>query len=259
MTTSPFDDEQAGPADAQDSSSSSKGDPAGFAGWTKEGGPPLPPLMQHPTASVAAAAAMGFGMASHFAGFMLGAMQGFMEAAQKAAATAEAERQAGQGAASAATEMAEPASADETAKVGAPKADIEAAEMPVADLVAEAAEATAAAVARAAAAVAKASPRAAKGASPAAKPARARRGKAADDLKKISGIGPKLEQVLKSLEVTQFSEIAAWDDNDIARFDRELSASGRIVRDRWVEQAKVLAKSGEPTPNRHASATAAKA
>ncbi|CZT34889.1 hypothetical protein [Rhizobium sp. 9140] len=239
MSTSPYDDEQAGPADAQGSSSSSKGDPAGFAGWTKEGGPPLPPLMQHPTASVAAAAAMGFGMASHFAGFMLGAMQGFMEAAQKAAA--EAERQAGQGVASAATETTEPAG--DVAEVEKPKADAEAAEKPVADLVADAAEATAAVVARASAAVAKASPRAAKGASPAAKSARARRGKAADDLKKISGIGPKLEQVLKSLDVTRFSEIAAWDESDIARFDRELSASGRIVRDRWIEQAKVLAKS----------------
>lgn len=238
MTTSPFDDEQAGPAGEQ-GSSSSKGDPAGFAGWTKEGGPPLPPLMQHPTPSVAAAAAMGFGMASHFAGFMLGAMQGFMEAAQKAAATAEAERQAGQGATSAAKpEAAQTSAPGEAATAATPEADVA-----VADVVAEAAQATAEVVARAAAAAAEASPRTTKGTSPADKPARSRRSKAADDLKKISGIGPKLEQVLKGLDVTRFSEIAAWDENDIARFDRELSVSGRIVRDRWVEQAKVLAKS----------------
>ncbi|KQS74142.1 hypothetical protein ASG25_01560 [Rhizobium sp. Leaf384] len=230
MVKSSIEEGQAGFADAHDTSSSS-GDPRGFAGWTKEGGPPLPPLMQNPTASVAAAAAMGFGMASHIAGFMLGAMQGFMEAAQKAAATAEAERQAGQGAA-----PAEPAE---------PTADDALAPEPSADMAAQAAEVTAAAMARASDAAAKASaplPADAKVTGVADKPARARRGKAADDLKKISGIGPKLEQVLKNLEVTRFSQIAAWNEDDIARFDRELNVSGRIARDRWVEQAKVLAK-----------------
>lgn len=244
MTTSPYDDEQAGPA-CEQSPSSSKGDPAGFAGWAKEGGPPLSPLMQHPTASVAAAAAIGFGMASHFAGFMLGAMQGFMEAAQKAAATADAERQAGQGTASVAKaddearKRAEPGIAEEAA----PETDAGLPAEPVAALNTDVAEVTAAVMARASAAVAKTAPRTAGETPPVSKPVRARRSKVADDLKKISGIGPKLEQVLKSLEVTRFSEIAAWDENDIARFDRELNVSGRIVRDRWVEQAKVLAKS----------------
>ncbi|SES10867.1 NADH:ubiquinone oxidoreductase [Rhizobium sp. NFR03] len=244
MTTSPYDDEQAGPA-CEQSPSSSKGDPAGFAGWTKEGGPPLPPLMQHPTASVAAAAAMGFGMASHFAGFMLGAMQGFMEAAQKAAATAEAERQAGHGTESAGKAEGAPGRAVEPgiADEAAPETDAGLPVEPVTSINAAAAEATAAVMERASAAVAETTPRTANEKRPAAKPVRVRRGKVADDLKKISGIGPKLEQVLKSFEVTRFSEIAAWDENDIARFDRELNVSGRIVRDRWVEQAKVLAKS----------------
>ena len=244
MTKSPMDDEQAGFADAQDPSSAS-GDPAGFAGWTKEGAPPLPPLMQNPTASVAAAAALGFGMASHFAGFMLGAMQGFMEAAQKASATAEAEREAGQGKTPADT--AEPAAGKAATSQPAPdvaRGTVKAAAEPVADMAVDAAEATAAVIARASDAIAKASPPKAQASpdSSGVKPARARRGKAADDLKQISGIGPKLEQVLKSFEITRFSEIAAWDENDIARFDRELNVSGRIVRDRWDEQAKVLAK-----------------
>ncbi|TAU83088.1 5' DNA nuclease [Rhizobium leguminosarum] len=65
-----------------------------------------------------------------------------------------------------------------------------------------------------------------------------------DDLKLIAGIGPKLEQVLKDKGIRSFADIAAWTDEEIARFDAELGFNGRISRDDWTGQAKVLAGRG---------------
>lgn len=64
--------------------------------------------------------------------------------------------------------------------------------------------------------------------------------KAADDLKKISGIGPKLVEMLGGMGVTRFAEIAAWTDKDVEHFDRELGLDGRIAKDNWIAQAKAL-------------------
>jgi large subunit ribosomal protein L21 len=64
---------------------------------------------------------------------------------------------------------------------------------------------------------------------------------AADDLKKLSGVGPALEKKLLAAGVTTFAQIAAWTEADIADFDEKLSFKGRIEREGWVEQAKALA------------------
>jgi len=62
-----------------------------------------------------------------------------------------------------------------------------------------------------------------------------------DDLKRIKGVGPKLETLLNSLGVTSYSQIAAWDDDEIDRIDAQLGTfSGRIRRDDWPTQAKYL-------------------
>ncbi|GLQ34780.1 hypothetical protein GCM10007939_10630 [Amylibacter marinus] len=66
-----------------------------------------------------------------------------------------------------------------------------------------------------------------------------------DDLKLISGVGPKLEATCHDIGVYQFAQIANWKKADIATVDDKLSFKGRIVRDEWVKQAKVLAKGGE--------------
>lgn len=63
----------------------------------------------------------------------------------------------------------------------------------------------------------------------------------ADDLKKLSGVGPALEKKLIAGGVTSFAQIAAWTEADIAEFDEKLSFKGRIEREGWVEQAKDLA------------------
>lgn len=64
----------------------------------------------------------------------------------------------------------------------------------------------------------------------------------ADDLKKISGVGPKLEGVLHSIGVFHFDQVAAWKSDEIAYMDDKLSFKGRIERDDWIGQAKELMK-----------------
>jgi NADH-quinone oxidoreductase subunit E len=66
------------------------------------------------------------------------------------------------------------------------------------------------------------------------------RNDAADDLKKINGIGPKIEKLLNGLGVFHYDQIAAWDQGAIAWVDENLSFHGRIEREDWVGQAKGL-------------------
>ncbi|MEE4186857.1 MAG: 50S ribosomal protein L21 [Roseobacter sp.] len=65
---------------------------------------------------------------------------------------------------------------------------------------------------------------------------------AADDLKKLSGVGPALEKKLIEGGVTSFAQIAAWTEEDVAAMDEKLSFKGRIEREGWIEQAKELSK-----------------
>lgn len=67
----------------------------------------------------------------------------------------------------------------------------------------------------------------------------------ADDLKLISGVGPKLEETLNSLGVWHFDQVAAFKKKDIDWVDARLRFKGRIERDDWMAQAKVLAAGGE--------------
>ena len=62
----------------------------------------------------------------------------------------------------------------------------------------------------------------------------------ADDLKKLSGVGPVLEKKLQAAGVTSFAQIAGWTDKDIEEFDEKLDFKGRIEREGWVDQAKKL-------------------
>lgn len=61
-----------------------------------------------------------------------------------------------------------------------------------------------------------------------------------DDLTLIGGIGPKIQDVLNSLGIWHFDQIAEWTPENVAWVDEYLSFSGRIVREGWVEQAAVL-------------------
>lgn len=73
------------------------------------------------------------------------------------------------------------------------------------------------------------------------------RGGAADDLKLIRGIGPKLEALLNGMGVWHFDQIAAWKARDIAQVDERLVGfHGRITRDEWVKQARAIAAGAGP-------------
>ncbi|MEX0970107.1 MAG: NADH-quinone oxidoreductase subunit NuoE [Paracoccaceae bacterium] len=65
----------------------------------------------------------------------------------------------------------------------------------------------------------------------------------ADDLKRISGIGPKLEKMLNGMGFYHFDQLAAWSETELAWVDQNLDGfKGRASRDEWVAQAKVLAQ-----------------
>lgn len=65
-----------------------------------------------------------------------------------------------------------------------------------------------------------------------------------DDLKMIKGVGKLIESKLAKEGITSFSQIAGWKKADITEFDEKLSFKGRIERDEWISQAKILAKGG---------------
>ena len=199
-------------------------DPFGLAPWLKEmPGVPLHPLMAHPMAAMAATTAIGFGIAGQMAGAMLGMMQSAAERAKVVldeAADLAAKAEAASG-------TAAPVKAKPELRV-VPKEPMAKAEMPAVEPKMK--------VAREKSATPKTAEAKPVRKAPAAKAARA------DDLKAISGIGPKLEQVLNGMGFRRYADIAALTDADAARIEAELGFSGRIARDGWVEQAKALAK-----------------
>ncbi len=96
----------------------------------------------------------------------------------------------------------------------------------------------------------KAEPKAKAAKAPKTKPAglvrlQAARGGKADDLQEIEGIGPALEKLLNSLGFYHFDQLAAWTEADVALIDAEMKTfKGRITRDKWVEQAKIIVSNG---------------
>ncbi len=72
------------------------------------------------------------------------------------------------------------------------------------------------------------------------------RGGKGDDLKKIKGVGPKLEQELNARGVWHYDQISSWSAEEVAWADEHLVRfKGRVSRDDWVGQAKTLAAGGE--------------
>ncbi|MFN3723618.1 MAG: NADH-quinone oxidoreductase subunit E [Paracoccaceae bacterium] len=73
----------------------------------------------------------------------------------------------------------------------------------------------------------------------------AARGGVADSLQMIEGIGPVLEKLCHELGFFHFDQIAAWTDADIAWMDQNLKGfRGRVTRDKWVPQAKIIVTEG---------------
>lgn len=218
----------------------------------------LEDLMTNPAAAMAAATAFGFGMAAQMGKLFLGSIQGAMEVTGQIARQLEEERKAAE---------AKP-EADVETKVEAPVEKVEPAptqtKVKAKKPVAAKAKAKAAAPVKAKAekpapvpkvkqaakpavgTKAKAAPKAkappaaqVESAAPVAKPRKAS-GKA-DDLKKIDGIGPKVEQVLKGRGITRLKDLAEMNEKALDALDKELGLGGRVLRDDWAGQARRLA------------------
>ncbi|WP_036305515.1 30S ribosomal protein S2 [Methylopila sp. 73B] len=63
---------------------------------------------------------------------------------------------------------------------------------------------------------------------------------APDDLAKLSGVGPQLEQKLNEYGVYHYWQIAAMNPTDVAKADADLKLNGRFDREGWVAQAREL-------------------
>lgn len=217
-------------------------DPFGLSPWLKEMPQvAIPPLMAHPVAAMAAVTAIGFGLTSQIAGAVIGAMQGSAE--RMKAVLDDAAKADGQ----TAGEPVRAGRQDAAAEAGAGgvvdgKAAKRAAPVP-------AMKAGRATARRAPAAETK---KAAEGdGRPAVtkvkRPVSVRKNSGSgagktDDLKVISGIGPKLEQALNGKGIFRFADIARWTGSEVEKIEAELGLDGRIARDGWVEQARTLAK-----------------
>jgi predicted flap endonuclease-1-like 5' DNA nuclease len=68
------------------------------------------------------------------------------------------------------------------------------------------------------------------------------RGGKADDLKHVKGIGPQNEGRLHGLGIWHFDQIAAWTRDQVLWVGSYLAFPGRIDRENWVEQARLLAQ-----------------
>ncbi len=72
----------------------------------------------------------------------------------------------------------------------------------------------------------------------------ARDGAKSDDLKRIRGIGVLIEKRLNGLGITRYDDVANWTSGDIDRISQSLEFKGRIEREHWVEQARILSSGG---------------
>jgi predicted flap endonuclease-1-like 5' DNA nuclease len=66
-----------------------------------------------------------------------------------------------------------------------------------------------------------------------------------DDLKRIRGVGVLIEKRLNGMGITSYEQIANWTKADIDSVSTQLDFRGRIERENWIEQARILASGGQ--------------
>ncbi len=66
-----------------------------------------------------------------------------------------------------------------------------------------------------------------------------------DDLKMITGVGPKLEKQLNEAGFVRFAQIAALTPAEVDELNLKLNLRGRITRDDWIGQSAELAKTAD--------------
>lgn len=175
-------------------------------------------LMAHPLAGAVACSALGLGMASHAMGIWMGAVAGAAQASQRLFVSLDDE----------ATEDAEAFVSKEKSASTQVRAATKTLMADVRSVARDMSEAAASLTGAQKLGVKARQPQAL------ARPA------TPDDLKRISGVGPKLEQVLNGLGVWTYEQIAGWNPTEIAWVEDYLSFKGRVERDGWAEQAARL-------------------
>lgn len=73
------------------------------------------------------------------------------------------------------------------------------------------------------------------------------RGGLPDNLQRIWGIGKRNEELLNSLGIYHFSQIASWTPAEAHWVAARLTFPERLERDNWIGQAIVLAAGGDPS------------
>jgi predicted flap endonuclease-1-like 5' DNA nuclease len=66
-----------------------------------------------------------------------------------------------------------------------------------------------------------------------------------DDLKRIRGVGVLIEKRLNAIGISRYEQVANWTSGDIDRVSQVLEFKGRIEREGWVEQARILLNGGQ--------------
>ncbi|MFM9974612.1 MAG: 50S ribosomal protein L21 [Beijerinckiaceae bacterium] len=61
-----------------------------------------------------------------------------------------------------------------------------------------------------------------------------------DNISLIDGLSLAMEKKMRAAHNTTLTDIAAWTEADIAKFDAEFSLKGRITREEWPAQAQEL-------------------
>jgi NADH-quinone oxidoreductase subunit E len=193
-------------------------------------------LMAHPVAGAAAMSALGIGLANHAFGVWLGALSGAAEASQRLLQPIvddfETRTERFSESSNSSSTKARAATVTLIAEAQSFAQDVTDIAARSVDDVQEAADAAPAAAGDAPTGLMPEDFRQPKAMNRPALPA---------DLKKISGVGPKLEKVLNGLGIWSFGQIAAWTPEEIAWVDDYLSLKGRIGRDDWTAQAAALA------------------
>lgn len=203
--------------------------PAGFAGALN--------LMAHPVGGMAAVSAVGLGLSSQAFGLWLGAVVAGIEASQRMFSTLADDGASERALLKAKVSERAKAAADllmADANAAASRAHPAETQPPAGPKARPAARSRVPSVKKVTAARTKPAETAGKP----RKPVAAARPERPDDLKAISGIGPKLEQVLNGLGLWSYAQVAALGEDEIAWLDDHLGFGGRIGRDGWVEQAR---------------------
>ena len=63
---------------------------------------------------------------------------------------------------------------------------------------------------------------------------------APDDLAKLTGVGPQIVKKLNEHGVFHYWQVAAMTPEEVEKLDADLKFNGRIARDHWVDQARLL-------------------